>query len=101
MKKFLLLTFLSTGLYLQGQGQFNISAGYTNYSMKAPGFNTFFTTYNTVQAAAAKTAFKNNFPSPSGWSARLGFKLPRPDEGVSVYYNTSTGINKLQTSNTF
>ena len=99
--KIFFVFFFALFLSSHAQAQFNIQAGYTVYPLKAPGFNTFFTTYNDYYGATGKTPFKTSFPSAKGWTWKIGFKLPKDDDKVSFYYNSSTGVNHLVTHNTF
>ncbi len=79
--------------------QFNIQAGYTYYPLKAPGFNTFFDTYNTYFSNLLQTPFKPSFPAATGWQWKVGFKLPKHDKKTGFYYNSATGVNHLVTHN--
>lgn len=81
--------------------QFNLQLGYTIYPLKAPGFQTFFYTYNQANASGVSTPFKADFPTASGWTWKIGYKIPKEEGGVSFYYNSSSGVNHLVTHNEF
>ncbi len=101
MKKILLLFFFSLLLQFRANAQFNIQAGYTFYPLKAPGFQTFFNSYNAYNSYQEKTPFKSDFPTASGWQWRVGYKLPKDEDEVHFYYNSSTGVNHLVTHNNY
>jgi len=94
----ILLLFFMTSVTTEVTAQANIQAGYTVYTLKAPGFDTFFKTYNEYFSKTLKTPFKTSFPSASGWTWKVGYKLPYSDDG-GLYYNSSTGVNRLVTNN--
>lgn len=99
MKKFNLLIILFSVLLNTTNAQINLSFGETLYSLKAPGFQTFFQTYNEENATGLQTPFKSDFPTAKGWSLRGGYIIRNHDNDAGVYYNTSIGVNHLNTKN--
>lgn len=82
---------------ISAQAQVNVQAGYGLYNLKAPGFQTFFNTYNSYFAADIKTPFKEDFGAASGFWWRTGYCFSDDDPGF--YFNAVTGISKFNTKN--
>lgn len=80
------------------KAQINFSIGKSVYPFTAPGFQTFFQTYN-ASFTDLKTPFKPDFPTAGGWSWRAGYLIGNHDDGAGVYYNSTTGVNSFKTSN--
>ncbi len=98
MKKIISILLL-IAFNFESNAQVNFSIGKTFYPLTAPGFQTFFTTYNNELAADIKTPFKYEFPTATGWSIKGGYLLNKHDDGAGFYYNTTTGVNILKTKN--
>ncbi len=99
MKKIIFTSFLFL-LHLHSNAQFNFSVGKTFYALKAPGFQTFFRTYDSAFVADIKTPFKSDFPTATGWSIKGGYVINKHDDGgVGFFYNSVTGVNVLKTKN--
>lgn len=97
MKKtllFFLVSISSTCVF----AQVNFSIGKSFYPLTAPGFETFFQTYN-ASFTDLKTPFKSEFPTAGGWSWRVGYLLGQNDDGAGLFYNSTTGVNRFKTSN--
>ncbi len=84
--------------YKEAASQVNIQAGYGIYNLKAPGFQTFFSTYNSYFASDLSKPFKEDFDAASGLWWRAGYCI-RP-EGGGFYGNFVTGVSKFKTINT-
>ena len=67
---------------LHSVAQLNFCAGKIIYPVNAPGFQTFFQTYNSELTTAIKTPFKPDFPSANGFSVMTGYLLNRHDGAV-------------------
>lgn len=82
---------------LSSQAQVNVQAGYGLYNLKAPGFQTFFNTYNAYFAQDIKTPFKEDFSAASGFWWRAGYCFSNDDPGF--YFNAVTGVSNFNTKN--
>ncbi len=97
MKKIISLILL-VSICFELNAQVNFSIGKTIYPLHAPGFATFFNSYNAELASSIKTPFKADFPSANGWSIKGGYLIMRDDD-AGFYYNTTSGVNLLRTKN--
>lgn len=97
MKKILTILLLSVFCF-EAKAQFNFSIGKSVYPLQAPGFDTFFVSYNSA-FTDLKIPFKSSFPSAGGYSWRLGYLIGKHDGDVGVFYNTTTGVNRFKTIN--
>lgn len=98
MKKIIFSAFFFL-LFLNVEAQINFSIGKTFYPLSAPGFQTFFSSYNAELASNIVTPFKTDFPSATGWSMKGGFLINPHETGAGFYYNTTSGMNILKTKN--